>query len=315
MDWIEITIKTTHEGADIAAQVLYETGVTGVVIEDPDDLYAAQQDGLFWDYVDESVLANKDEGVLVKAYISNDAAFNDKLIYIRERIEHLKAQDLDIDLGPMELALTNVREEDWSNNWKKYYKPVRISDRLVIKPTWEEYEPKEGECVLSLDPGMAFGTGTHETTVLCLRLLDRYVNRGDTIADVGCGTGILSIAALLLGAEKATAIDLDTNAVRVAQENARLNGVEDRMQVIHGNLLDKVQGRYDIITANIIADAIISLTQHIRDYLNPDGIFISSGIILERLPEVLEKIEGSGLEVIHKETMGEWAAVVGRHNA
>ncbi|HOB19234.1 MAG TPA: 50S ribosomal protein L11 methyltransferase [Candidatus Atribacteria bacterium] len=315
MDWIEIAIKTTHEGADIAAQVFYETGVTGVVIEDPDDLYTAQQDGLFWDYVDESVLANKDEGVLVKAYINNDAAFNDKLIYIKERIEHLKAQDLDMDLGPMELSLTNVREEDWSNNWKKYYKPVRISDRLVIKPTWEDYEPKEGEYVLNLDPGMAFGTGTHETTVLCLRLLDRHVNTGDTIADIGCGTGILSIAALLLGADRATAIDLDTNAVMVARENARLNGVEDRMQVIHGNLLDKVQGRYDIITANIIADAIISLTQHIRNYLKPGGIFISSGIILERLPEVVEKIEESGLEVIHKETMGEWAAVVGRHNA
>jgi len=315
MDWIEIAIKTTHEGADIAAQVFYETGVTGVVIEDPDDLYTAQQDGLFWDYVDESVLANKDEGLLVKAYINNDAAFNDKLIYIKERIEHLKAQDLDMDLGPMELSLTNVREEDWSNNWKKYYKPVRISDRLVIKPTWEDYEPKEGEYVLNLDPGMAFGTGTHETTVLCLRLLDRHVNTGDTIADIGCGTGILSIAALLLGADRATAIDLDTNAVMVARENARLNGVEDRMQVIHGNLLDKVQGRYDIITANIIADAIISLTQHIRNYLKPGGIFISSGIILERLPEVVEKIEESGLEVIHKETMGEWAAVVGRHNA
>ncbi|MBE3101046.1 MAG: 50S ribosomal protein L11 methyltransferase [Firmicutes bacterium] len=315
MDWIEVTIKTTTEGADTVAQSFYEVGVLGVVIEDPDEIRKAQLEDRTWDYIDDSILANMEEKVLVKGYLNDDVFFLDKLLFIKERIQWLLGKDFGLDLGSLEIALTNVCEEDWAHNWKKYYKPIKVSDRVVIKPTWEEYTEKPGEHILELDPGMAFGTGTHETTMLCIRAIDKYIKPGMSVVDIGCGTGVLAIAALLLGADKATAIDLDSNAVKIASENALLNKVADRMEAIHGNLLDKIHSKYDIVVANIIADIVINLSEFIQDFMNPEGVFISSGIILDRLEDVTTAIETAGLEIIHKETMGEWAVVVSRQNA
>jgi ribosomal protein L11 methyltransferase len=315
LDWVEVTVKTTTEGADIVAQAFYEIGVNGVAIDDPDAVRQAQKEDRTWDYIDDSILADMAEDVLVKAYISNDSAFYDKLQFIKERVNRLRGQDFGLDMGPLEIVLANVREEDWANNWKKYYKPVKVSNRIVIKPTWEQYDAAPGEVILELDPGMAFGTGTHETTVLCIRAIDQYIKPGDTVVDIGCGTGVLAIASTLLGAQHATAIDLDSNAVKVAEENTKLNGVEGRVEVIHGNLLDKVQGQFDIAIANIIADVIIGLTGSIQDYIKPGGIFIASGIILERLQDVVDAMEAAGLEIIGRDTMGEWAAVVCRRHA
>lgn len=315
MDWIEVTIKTTTEGADTVAQSFYEVGVLGVVIEDPDEIRKAQLEDRTWDYIDDSILANMEEKVLVKGYLNDDVFFLDKLLFIKERIQWLLGKDFGLDLGSLEIALTNVCEEDWAHNWKKYYKPIKVSDRVVIKPTWEEYTEKPGEHILELDPGMAFGTGTHETTMLCIRAIDKYIKPGMSVVDIGCGTGVLAIAALLLGADKATAIDIDSNAVKIASENALLNKVADRMEAIHGNLLDKIHSKYDIVVANIIADIVINLSEFIQDFMNPEGVFISSGIILDRLEDVTTAIETAGLEIIHKETMGEWAVVVSRQNA
>ena len=315
MDWIEVTIKTTTEGADTVAQSFYEVGVLGVVIEDPDEIRKVQLEDRTWDYIDESILANMEEKVLVKGYLNDDVFFLDKLQFIKERIQWLVGKDFGLDLGSLEIALTNVCEEDWAHNWKKYYKPIKVSDRVVIKPTWEEYTKKPGEHILELDPGMAFGTGTHETTMLCIRAIDKYIKPGMSVVDIGCGTGVLAIAALLLGADKATAIDLDSNAVKIASENALLNKVADRMEAIHGNLLDKIHSKYDIVVANIIADIVMNLSEFIQDFMNPEGVFISSGIILDRLEDVTTAIETAGLEIIHKETMGEWAVVVSRQNA
>jgi ribosomal protein L11 methyltransferase len=315
MDWIEVTIKTTAEGADVAAQVFYDVGVTGVVVEDPYAIHEVQSDERSWDYVDESMLNGMEEEVLVKAYLSNDPSFEEKLARIKEKIKWLQQLDHGLDMGTLVIELTKVKEEDWANNWKKYYKPLKVSRRIVIKPSWEQYESKDDEIVLEMDPGMAFGTGTHETTTLCIDALDRYLKGGETVVDIGCGTGVLAVSALLLGAEIATAIDLDSNAVQIAKENAERNRVNHRMEVIHGNLLDQVYGQFDIAVANIIADVIIDLTKSIRRFLKPNGLFIASGIILDRLQDVLEEMEASGLELIEKKTKGEWAVVVCKANA
>lgn len=314
MDWTEISIKTSQEGADIAAQAFYEVGITGLVIEDPDELSQLSKEEFFWDYIDESMVGTSDGTVVIKAYLSSDSSLGEKLSLIKDKINWLKKRDLGVDLGSLDIELTSVREEDWSNTWKKYYKPMKVSDRIVIKPSWETYNKKKGQVILTLDPGMAFGTGTHETTMLCMQAIDQYIRPDHSLIDIGCGTGVLSIGALLLGAKAATAIDLDGNAVEIARKNAQINKVLDRMTLVHGNLLDEIEGSYDIVVANIIADVIIELSQYVTNYIKAGGLFISSGIIHERLDEVIEQIESVGLIIEKVEKMGEWAMVVSRYN-
>jgi len=314
VDWTEISIKTSQEGADIAAQAFYEVGITGLVIEDPDELSQLSKEEFFWDYIDESMVGTSDGTVVIKAYLSSDSSLGEKLSLIKDKINWLKKRDLGVDLGSLDIELTSVREEDWSNTWKKYYKPMKVSDRIVIKPSWETYNKKKGQVILTLDPGMAFGTGTHETTMLCMQAIDQYIRPDHSLIDIGCGTGVLSIGALLLGAKAATAIDLDGNAVEIARKNAQINKVLDRMTLVHGNLLDEIEGSYDIVVANIIADVIIELSQYVTNYIKAGGLFISSGIIHERLDEVIEQIESVGLIIEKVAKMGEWAMVVSRYN-
>lgn len=314
MDWTEISIKTSQEGADIAAQAFYEVGITGLVIEDPDELSQLSKEEFFWDYIDESMVGTSDGTVVIKAYLSSDSSLGEKLSLIKDKINWLKNRDLGVDLGSLDIELTSVREEDWSNTWKKYYKPMKVSDRIVIKPSWETYNKKKGQVILTLDPSMAFGTGTHETTMLCMQAIDQYIRPDHSLIDIGCGTGVLSIGALLLGAKAATAIDLDGNAVEIARKNAQINKVLDRMTLVHGNLLDEIEGSYDIVVANIIADVIIELSQYVTNYIKAGGLFISSGIIHERLDEVIEQIESVGLIIEKVAKMGEWAMVVSRYN-
>ncbi len=314
MDWTEISIKTSQEGADIAAQAFYEVGITGLVIEDPDELSQLSKEEFFWDYIDESMVGTSDGTVVIKAYLSSDSSLGEKLSLIKDKINWLKNRDLGVDLGSLDIELASVREEDWSNTWKKYYKPMKVSDRIVIKPSWETYNKKKGQVILTLDPGMAFGTGTHETTMLCMQAIDQYIRPDHSLIDIGCGTGVLSIGALLLGAKAATAIDLDGNAVEIARKNAQINKVLDRMTLVHGNLLDEIEGSYDIVVANVIADVIIELSQYVTNYIKAGGLFISSGIIHERLDEVIEQIESVGLIIEKVEKMGEWAMVVSRYN-
>lgn len=314
MDWTEISIKTSQEGADIAAQAFYEVGITGLVIEDPDELSQLSKEEFFWDYIDESMVGTSDGTVVIKAYLSSDSSLGEKLSLIKDKINWLKKRDLGVDLGSLDIELASVREEDWSNTWKKYYKPMKVSDRIVIKPSWETYNKKKGQVILTLDPGMAFGTGTHETTMLCMQAIDQYIRPDHSLIDIGCGTGVLSIGALLLGAKAATAIDLDGNAVEIARKNAQINKVLDRMTLVHGNLLDEIEGSYDIVVANIIADVIIELSQYVTNYIKAGGLFISSGIIHERLDEVIEQIESVGLIIEKVAKMGEWAMVVSRYN-
>lgn len=289
-------------------------GITGLVIEDPDELSQLSKEEFFWDYIDESMVGTSDGTVVIKAYLSSDSSLGEKLSLIKDKINWLKNRDLGVDLGSLDIELTSVREEDWSNTWKKYYKPMKVSDRIVIKPSWETYNKKKGQVILTLDPGMAFGTGTHETTMLCMQAIDQYIRPDHSLIDIGCGTGVLSIGALLLGAKAATAIDLDGNAVEIARKNAQINKVLDRMTLVHGNLLDEIEGSYDIVVANIIADVIIELSQYVTNYIKAGGLFISSGIIHERLDEVIEQIESVGLIIEKVAKMGEWAMVVSRYN-
>lgn len=320
MKWIEVTIKTTTQGSDIMAQVLYEAGVKGVVIEDPADIDLYQRETGDWDYIDESILENMEDEVLVKGYLTDDASSYDDLQFIRDRVQLLLTQNLGLDIGSGQIELSNVQEEDWANNWKKYFKPRKVGQRIVIKPTWEEYKPEEDELVVELDPGMAFGTGTHETTILCIQALERWRDSMSAeaasqaaVLDIGCGTGVLAITALLLGTGSAVAVDIDRSAVRAARENAKLNNVQSRMIITEGDLLDQVDGTFDVVTANIVADIIITLSEDIKRYLRSGGTFIASGIILDRLSDVMEKMEQEGLKIVEKNTLGEWAAVVAKY--
>lgn len=312
MNWIEVSIKTTSEGTEAVGEIFYQAGIKGIIIQDPHDIEAFKVDKSDWDYIDEMLVYDEDE-VVVKGYLADNSALHDNIQTIKERLSWLLEQDLGIDIGSGTLEFSNIKEEDWENNWKKYFKPKKIGQHVVIKPSWEDYSPVKGEIVLEMDPGMAFGTGTHETTILCIQALEDWVDKGTRLLDVGCGTGVLAIAGLLLGAKKAVAIDLDLDAVRIARENAARNHLDCNIEIVHGNLLDKADGNFEVVVSNIIADAIIDISKDIKRYLTHDGIFIASGIILDRISDVEEAIKDAGLTLVGTKTMGEWAVVVGRY--
>lgn len=313
MNWIEITAYTTNEGVEAVSEIFYQAGITGLAIYNPKDLEQFNSHPGDWDYVDEALFIDEEDEVLVKGYLPDEAQSYDKIQQIRNSLAELLEKDLGIDIGKGTIELSNIKEEDWANNWKKYYKPRKIGNKIVIKPSWEPYVPEKGDIVLEMDPGMAFGTGSHETTSMCIELLEDRIFPHTRLLDLGCGTGILSIAALLLGAQSAVAVDIDSNAVRVAEENAKANKVLDRISIIQGDLLDKVEGKYDIIVANIIADVIIDLSKHIKSYLNPDGAFIASGIIKDRIKDVESALAKQGFKITEKKTKGEWVAIVSEY--
>ncbi|OPJ55607.1 50S ribosomal protein L11 methyltransferase [Alkalithermobacter paradoxus] len=310
MKWIEITVRTTTEATEAITNILYESGVGGVVIEDPKDFLFQEKKDTDWDYIEEEVFNTGYEGSIIKAYLSEEKNVIAEVEMIREKIKLLPSYGLDIGEGSVEI--TQVDEEDWANAWKQYYKPTKVSNKIVIKPTWEEYINKDDEMVIELDPGMAFGTGTHETTRMCIEELENQVDESKVVFDIGCGSGILSIAAAKLGASKVIGVDLDPVAVKVSKENVKVNEVENIVDVRHGNLMDVITEKADVIVANIIADIIIILSDEIANFLVDKGIFISSGIILSKIEDVKAALEKNGFEVLDVKTMGEWAAIVSR---
>ncbi|KNF09356.1 ribosomal protein L11 methyltransferase PrmA [Gottschalkia purinilytica] len=310
MKWIEVQIKTTTEAVEVVSNILYELGVGGLAIEDPNDIILQAKNEEDWDYIDPNLLDQKFEGVIVKAYFPESEDLIDKIELIKQSIEKIPQYNLDKGLG--EVSLSQVDEKDWEHAWKKYYKPKKIGERVVVKPSWEKYEEQDEDIVLELDPGMAFGTGTHETTILCIRELEKHVKSDHVIVDVGCGSGILSVAAAKLGAKKVIGVDLDELAIKVSNENKKINNVDDIIDIRHGNLLDVVDEKADIIVANIIAEVIVILTKDIKKVLTKDGLFIASGIILEKIDRVKNALEEDGLEVIDIITMGEWASIVSK---
>lgn len=311
MNWIEVTIKTTTEAVEAITNILDNERTGGVIIEDPKDFLFQKKNELDWDYVEEEVF-NKSgqEGVLIKTYISEERNVMEVIENIKQKVLGLK--EFGIDIGEGSVSLGQVKEEDWANEWKKYYKPTKVGQKIVVKPTWEEYEEQEGDLIIELDPGMAFGTGTHETTSMCIRELEKYVDETKRVFDIGCGSGILAIAAAKLGAKEVVAGDLDEVAVKVSKENCEENNVSDKVIVKHGSLFEVVEGKADVIVANIIADIIKILARDVSKFLTEDGVFISSGIILAKIDEVVEALEENGFEIVEIIKLGEWSAIVSK---
>ena len=308
MKWAEISIQTTHEATEAVANIFHDLGASGVIIEDPVLINTYRSSGT-WDYCDLPEPADI-EIVTVKAYLPVDDQLDDKLGLFEQKVNELDQHNLNKGCGLINWV--EVQDEDWASAWKEYFHPVKVSEHIVIKPSWEDYFPAVDDIVIELDPGMAFGTGTHHTTVLCIRLLDELVKTGDTVFDVGTGSGILAVAAAKLGAASVHAIDLDPVAVRVAQENVSMNSVQHTVVTAQGDLLTGVSGQADIIVANIIADVIIQILNDLPARLKDDGAFIASGIIIERLSDVTAAMLDHKFTIEKVVEEGGWAAIVAR---
>lgn len=311
MNWTEVKIFTTTEGIEPLTSGLLNIGMKGFVIEDSADFAGFLEETTpHWDYIDED-LRRKMENceTNVTLYLADNAQGMEELAAVRSLLALLKTQDETNSYGRLELSSSQVNEEDWSTAWQKYYHTVRVGENLVVRPQWEEYAPQPQDVVLTLNPGMAFGTGTHDTTRLCMELLEKYITPQDTVLDVGCGSGILAITAALLGAKTIVGCDIDEVAVKVAGENAALNHVEDRIAFHKGDLTSQVKGSFQLICANIVADVIIRLCDDVTKYLAPNGVFIASGIIDTRRDDVAAVMEAQGIEIIEERTSGGWVAM------
>lgn len=303
LDCQEIILTLPAGLLDRACDIAQMAAPYGMYIEDYRHLEQEVNDIAHIDLIDEELLS-KDRSVgLIHIYLSEEDNPAEALAFLRERFT---AEDI-----PFSTQERICKQDDWANEWKKYFKPLPVGNRLLIQPAWEEPTGTSGRTVLTMEPGMAFGTGAHETTRMCLELMERYISPGMEILDVGCGSGILSIAALLLGANRAVGVDIDAMAARTAAENAALNHVEDRFQALTGSLTDRISGRYDMAFANIVADIILELNGSILDYLKPGAIYLMSGIIDIREPEILASLKDR-FDVLEIKRERGWTAIAAR---
>lgn len=312
MKFIEYTVHTTTEGSELISDIFWNYTNYGVTICDVNDIIALQKDKrTFWDYMDDDLAAPQSD-VLVKCFLPVDIA-DENIRSINADLELLKERSAGfISLGTLETSRREIEGDDWIDVWKKHFRPIHIGGRVVVCPEWIAYEPKEGEAVVRLDSNMAFGTGEHETTSMCLELLQKYLRAGDTVVDVGCGSGILGIAALLLGAKFAYMTDIDYVAVRSAEHNAALNGVAERAKIALSDLLESAEVRGDVMTANITADILCRLSGSIPVNLKAGGTLILSGIIEPKLAQVIAAYEAVGLRLLEQRQQGEWYALAFR---
>ncbi|MBR6045850.1 MAG: 50S ribosomal protein L11 methyltransferase [Ruminococcus sp.] len=322
MNWIEIEIYTTTEGIEPLTGSLIGMGINGFVIKDSADFDEFLNDKTInWDYIDDDLMGLKDCETAVTVYLPDNAQGLENLEAVKLELRALKQRDIDNAFGRLEYELKNVKEEDWANNWKQYFKPLTVGEKLLIKPSWETVSPDETRKILEIDPASSFGTGQHNTTQLCLELIEKYLSEGDTLLDLGCGSGILSIAAVLLGASAVKAVDIDYNSVRIARENAGKNGISDEIYNAYcGNVIDdenlvrQLGNGYDVVCANIVADVLIAMSGRFGEFTADNGILIVSGIIDSRKDEVIDVIKGCGFELIETAEKEDWAAAAFRRS-
>ena len=311
MEWLELKIDTSHAGLDAVTDMLEQQGVTGVMIDDEADFQSfLENNRQYWDYVDDDLLAQKKGVSRVTFYLERNEDAYGTVAAVRMAMSALKKEHP--EYAPLLLTMADVADEDWENNWKQFYKPMEIGSRLLVVPEWEEAaDPTRVKLVLN--PGLTFGTGSHATTRLCLQALDTHIHGGERVLDLGCDSGILSIAALRLGAESAFACDIDEKCVDVAYENAALNGIgKDRYTVRWGDVVtdqalrQELGGPYDVVVANIVADVIKSLASTVRPLVKEGGIFLCSGIIDDRAEEVAQCLRDNGWTIAEARSSEGW---------
>ncbi len=317
MNWTEVNIYTTTEGIDILCANLMDEGIKGFAIKDANDFneFLENKEGN-WDYLEDDLMQLAECETTVTVYIPENEQGAEMFLAVKAMLARMKESDKENLYGRLEIEISNVKEEDWANNWKQYFKPMKIGNKLLVKPSWENAD-SEGRTVLEIDPASSFGSGQHHTTKLCLEFLDKIELKGKKILDLGCGSGILSIGAMLLGAESAVAVDIEENSAKTAQENAQknnisLSGYETYCGniITDGELVKKIGNGYDIITANIVADILIAMKDLFFHFLKSDGILIISGIIDERKEEVTDAVTEVGFKIVEFCEQSDWAAVM-----
>lgn len=305
MKWCEISIQTSHEAVELIAEIFRDLGASGVVIEDPELVNDYITSGK-WDYTDIPI-AKETEVVVEKAYLPVNGELEGRIQTLQQEIKALESRG--VNTAPAVLTTAELQDEDWSDTWKQYFHTEKPGERVVIKPTWEEYEPKNDEVVIELDPGAAFGTGTHATTSMCIRQLEKLVKPGMTVFDVGTGSGILSIISAKLGAKNIQAVDYDDSVLKIVEENLEQNNVQDIISVAQSDLMQNVHGKAELVIANIIADIIIRLFDQLDEHLEQGGTLLTSGIIEDRIEDVLAAAEAHGYGVVERLENKGWACI------
>ncbi len=320
MQWVELTVRTASEGMELLCAELTEAGFDSFVMEDHaqfEEFLDGAKD--YWDYVDEALSEKMQNLSQVRLYLEAETA-EVQITSLRELLAELPERYPACDFGPLTIALESVPEEDWENSWKQHYRPLPVGDKLLVVPQWMTVDDTQGRLPVILDLGLTFGTGAHDSTQMCMRALERLVKGGERVADLGSGSGILSICALRLGAKSAVGIDVDPAAEHIARNNALQNGfAEDVFSACTGNVIEDAQtmerlasGGYDIVCANIVAGVLVQLMPVVPQFLRPDAVFLCSGILLEREQEVREAIEAAGLQVIDFERTEQWCCLIAK---
>ncbi len=322
LNWLKTKIFTSTEGIEPLCGRLYALGLNGVQIEDSADFNDfIENEQQYWDYIDESLEPLKTAETSVTLYVTDDAPGHELLLLIRETVDALRRLDTDKAFGRLDIETEGVCDEDWANNWKQYYKPFTLGDRIFIRPEWVDSEVPEGRVALTMNPGHLFGTGTHDTTQMCMLELERLIKCGEKVLDLGCGSGILSVLSLLLGADSAVAVDIDPAAPETVGENLLLNPqCAEKCTVYVGDVTSnedlhkKIGCGYDLVVANIVADVIISICSSAFSFMRKGALFVCSGIISSRAQEVLDALEKAGFEVISQRSQNDWRCITSIKN-